>query len=76
MATQTIKGKLSYQDISGGFWGIIGDDGERYRPVEGVPEAFRKEGLQVTAEVEPYTGFSIFMWGQDVHLKNITAGNS
>ena len=76
MATQTITGKLSYQDLEGGFWGIIGDDGEKYKPIEGIPEILQKEGLQVTAEVEPFSGFSIFMWGTQVHLKKIKAGNS
>ena len=76
MAHETIKGAVSYQEIEGGFWGILGADGEKYRPVEGIPQVFQKEGLDVVAEIAPFTGFSFFMWGKDVRLINIKAGNS
>lgn len=76
MANTTISGAVSFQDIEGGFWGIIGNDGQKYRPVKGIPKVFQKEGLSVTAEITPFEGFSIFMWGKDVYLINIRAGNS
>jgi hypothetical protein len=59
--------------LSGGFWGLLADDGQRYRPVDGLPMAFQKEGLQVQVKARPATGFSIFMWGKDVALIDIQA---
>ncbi|MEM0997381.1 MAG: hypothetical protein AAGN35_09895 [Bacteroidota bacterium] len=76
MTTQKITGKITHQTTEGGFWGIISDDGQRYRPVEGIPQVFQKVGLQVQAEIEPYAGFSVFMWGENVHLRSISAGNA
>jgi hypothetical protein len=76
MANEMIKGTVRFQEIEGGFWGIIGEDGQKYRPVKGIPPIFQKEGLAVSVEIAPFEGFSIFMWGKDVNLLNIRAGNS
>lgn len=65
----TIKGTVQYQDLSGGFWGIIDEQGNRWKP-NTMPKALQKEGLRVSIEAEKATGgFSIFMWGTAIDIK-------
>ena len=66
-----IQGTITYETLSGGFWGIISDEGRRFRPIDGIPEEFQHSGLKVKAEVEPADTFSIFMWGTEVKLIRI-----
>jgi hypothetical protein len=66
-----IKGKVVYVDLSGGFWGIVSEDGQQFDPVNEIPEAFRKDGLEISAKVKPSPGFSIRMWGQMVNVSGI-----
>lgn len=56
-------------DLEGGFWGIKGEDGMDYRPVDPVPKEFQKESLMVAATATPFEGVSIFMWGRPVHIQ-------
>ncbi len=63
-----IQGTVVYNDFEGGFWGIVGDDGQKYRPVDGLPDAVQEEGLRVEAEVEPVTVLSFAMWGRSVRI--------
>ena len=63
-----IRGKVVYQKLGPGFWGIIGDNGEEYRPLN-MPEQLKNEGskVQCTArEIEEDA--SIFMWGVPVKI--------
>ncbi|MGF1532135.1 MAG: hypothetical protein ACFCUI_00400 [Bernardetiaceae bacterium] len=65
-----IQGTVKYQHLATGFWGIIGDDGSQWRPVE-MPEALQKEGLRVSLEAEAVEEmFSIFMWGEPIAIAN------
>lgn len=67
-----IKGTVQYQKLSGGFWSIIGDDGQKWRP-ENMPKDLQKEGLQVEVEAKKVTGgFSIFMWGTSIEILEFT----
>lgn len=68
----TIQGTVVYNDFEGGFWGIVGDDGTKYRPVDGLPDAVKTDGLRVEATVEPTNTLSFAMWGRSVRLKDIT----
>lgn len=63
-----ISGKVSYQNLGTGFWGIIGKDGREWRPVN-MPEQLKYEGkeIQVVA-VEADEDVSIFMWGTPVKI--------
>lgn len=64
-------GTVRYLDISGGFWGIAGDDGKNYDPM-GLAPAFRKEGLRVRFEARPETDMmSSRMWGTMVTITHI-----
>ena len=66
-----ITGTMVYQDFEGGFWGILGDDDKKYRPVDEVPAAVRKDGLRIEAELEPASVMSFAMWGRSVHVRTI-----
>lgn len=66
-----VHGKVVYQDISGGFWGIETQSGEKLQPVSDLPAKFRKNGLSVEVSYKPSSAFSIFMWGKSVEVLNI-----
>jgi len=63
---------MCIRDSSGGFWGIEASNGRQYQPINGIPPQFRQKGLSVQAELTPTSGMSIFMWGEQVTLKNIS----
>ncbi|ARA91743.1 hypothetical protein AWN76_000225 [Rhodothermaceae bacterium RA] len=67
----TITGTVVYNDFEGGFWGIVADDGQALRPLDGLPEAVRKEGCRVETEVEPVQVLSFAMWGTPVKIHAI-----
>ena len=46
-----ITGKVIWLDFEGGFWGIEGDDGKKYRPQNLSKEA-QQDGQRITAELE------------------------
>lgn len=71
LMSMEIKGKVTYVDLSGGFWGIEGEDGQQYNPVGSLPRSLQKEGLSIKAKVKPAQSFSIFMWGRNVDIQNI-----
>ncbi|MEL7532119.1 MAG: hypothetical protein AAFN10_12455 [Bacteroidota bacterium] len=66
-----ITGTITYINLSGGFWGIKGDDGQKYNPLDSLPSKFQQEGLKVSAEVSHSNAFSVFMWGRNVDIKKI-----
>ena len=66
-----ITGKITYVDLSGGFWGIVGDDGQKYNPLDSLPSSFQQEGMKVKAEITHSHSFSIFMWGKNVNLVKV-----
>lgn len=66
-----ISGKVTYVNLSGGFWGIAGADGQKYQPMNSLPARYQKEGTSITASVRKVTGASIFMWGQQVEIESI-----
>lgn len=63
-----IRGKVIYQDLSGGFWGIIDSKGNSWKPVE-MPTELKKEGLAVELKAKKTDGvMSIFMWGTSIKI--------
>ncbi|MDX2247696.1 MAG: hypothetical protein SF052_13005 [Bacteroidia bacterium] len=66
-----ITGKITFINLSGGFWGILGDDGQNYNPGNSLPAGFQKEGVRVKAKVSSSQAFSIFMWGTNVDIQKI-----
>jgi hypothetical protein len=65
------RGTITYIPLEGGFFGIIGDHGDRYDPIN-LPPEMRKKCLHVefTAIVRNNMG-SIHMWGIIVEIIHI-----
>lgn len=64
-------GTVVYIRLEGGFYGIMGDDGKRYYPLN-LPEEYRVEGLRVRFEGVIRSDVATFhMWGTPVELKSI-----
>jgi hypothetical protein len=70
---QPIKttGTVKHQGLEGGFWGIVGDDGQNYDPQNLAPE-FQKEDLRVSFEAETKPDAASFhMWGTIIEIKSM-----
>ena len=66
-------GTVCFQEMEGGFWCIIDDDGVKYDPMQLSP-AFQKEGLRVRFTASPETDMmSTHMWGMIIKLSHIEA---
>lgn len=63
-------GHIHYIADKGGLWGIIGDDGKKYMPMN-LPRKLRKEGLPVYFEAYEKNGPSNITWGTIIELKSI-----
>lgn len=67
----TGAGTVVYLTFEGGFWGIVGDDGEHYDPVN-LDSEFRVNGLRVYFEVKIRRDLvSFHMWGKIVEILKI-----
>jgi methionine-rich copper-binding protein CopC len=64
------SGIVEYLGIEGGFWGVIGDDGEHY-DLGNMPEKFKKQGLRIKFCGKPINAASIRMWGTMVNVSSI-----
>ncbi|MCP3931596.1 MAG: LexA family transcriptional regulator, partial [Bacteroidetes bacterium] len=51
MKKHAIEGKVIYQNLGAGFWGIIDTDANKRRPVN-MPDSLKKEGKKVNLVVE------------------------
>jgi len=64
------KGTVTYLGFEGGFFGIVGDDGKHYDPMD-MPQEFKVDGLRVRFTVN-FTDFcSYHMWGYIIRLVSI-----
>ncbi len=63
-----ITGKVVYQNIGMGCWGIVASNGKEYRPVN-MPEQLKTEGAKVTVSASSVKEeVSMFMWGTPVKI--------
>ncbi|HMQ49752.1 MAG TPA: hypothetical protein PKA00_19715 [Saprospiraceae bacterium] len=68
MKSIKVTGVIRYIPLETGFWAIIGDDGQEYRPLN-FPEQLKKEGSRVEVKVkEVVEDMSLFMWGIPVKV--------
>ncbi|HWR38483.1 MAG TPA: hypothetical protein VN611_03205 [Patescibacteria group bacterium] len=66
-----LSGEIRYVNLAGGFYGIVGDDGVRYQPLN-LPYKFRKDGLAVKFTALPKNDTVTFlMWGAVVEIVNM-----
>lgn len=64
----TITGKVVYQNIGMGCWGIVANNGKEYRPVN-MPEQLKTKGAKVTVSANSVKeSVSMFMWGTPVKI--------
>ena len=69
--TKSVIGTVTYLDLEGGFYGIIGEDGKKYLPLN-LDEGFAEDDLKVRFTYERREGvMSIAMWGQAVNITSI-----
>ena len=71
----TIEGTVVYNDLEGGFWGLLSSDGRRFVPVNPLPESLRKQGKRVKAELSPVQVLSSLQWGEHVEVDHIEAAH-
>jgi L-ascorbate metabolism protein UlaG (beta-lactamase superfamily) len=63
-----LTGQIKHITIEGGFYGIVGDDGQKYDPVN-LANEFKKDGLRVRFAVKEKEGVVGFhMWGKIVEI--------
>jgi len=66
-----ITGIVRYLQLEGGFYGIIGDDGEKYKPMNLEPQ-YEVDGLKVKVQARIVKGVAgIHMWGKSVEVLEI-----
>jgi hypothetical protein len=68
----TIQGTVTYVELEGGFYGILGEDGHDYFPLE-LDDRFRKDGLRVRFEARKEPALTIQQWGTPVRIVSISA---
>ena len=61
---------VRYQDLEGGFFGIVADDSAKYDPGT-LPAAVQKDGLRVRFTAKRVGGFTTRMWGTRVEVQHI-----
>lgn len=65
---KTIQGSTQFINLSGGFWAIISEDGQKWRPSE-MPKALQQPNLLVSVEAETFEdAVSFFMWGVEIDI--------
>jgi hypothetical protein len=66
-----ITGTVKYIQLEGGFYGILGDQGDRFDPVN-LPESFKQDGFRVKFQMEKLPNqMSFHMWGKLVTITDI-----
>ena len=75
MLTDGIQGMVRYLSFEGGFYGIVGEDGNNYLPLN-LEEEFKQDSLQVRFTYERREDvMTIAMWGQSVDITAIERVN-
>ena len=65
------KGTVVFVKLEGGFYGIIGDNGEHYDPVN-LPKEFQQDSLRVYFKADYAKSLvSFHMWGKLIEIKDI-----
>ncbi len=64
-------GTVRFNPIEGGFYGIVGDNGENYDPIN-LEKEFQVDGLRVRFEAKKRDDLASFhMWGTLIEIINI-----
>lgn len=66
-----LTGTVVYISLEGGFYGIKGDNGKNYDPVN-LKEEFQRDGLRIRFEMKELKNQASFhMWGMLVEIINV-----
>jgi hypothetical protein len=65
-------GVVQHQDLEGGFFGLVADDGAKYDPGT-LPPEFQKDGLRVKFTARKTNAMTTRMWGTTVEVQKIEA---
>ena len=69
-------GTVTYIDLEGGFYGLIGYNQENYYPIN-LPDKFQKEGLKVRFTFKFRDDLANFhMWGRIIEILQIEEINT
>ena len=65
------SGTITHENLEGGFYGIVGDDGKKYEPLN-LDAKYQKDGLRVAFEAVVATDVAtVRMWGTPVNLTEV-----
>ncbi|MDD1668688.1 MAG: protease inhibitor I42 family protein [Methanomicrobiales archaeon] len=65
------SGTVTYQNLEGGFYGILGDDGKKYDPLN-LDAKYQRDGLRIAFEATDAKDIvSTRMWGTPVNLDQV-----
>ncbi len=64
------SGTIRYLTFEGGFYGIAGDDGVNYDPIN-LPDNFMMDGLRIFLTAIKREGYSYHMWGIIIEIISI-----
>lgn len=70
----TIKGTVKFQNLEGGFWGIVDENGVNYRPVN-MPEQLKLEGANIQVLAIKDDQMSFIMWGDPIKIISFSTLN-
>ena len=72
MDNMQVKGVIVFEDLEGGFWGLVASDGSRFEIENDLPAKAAIPGIAVEAEVEPTGGVSFRQWGTPVKVLRVS----
>ncbi len=65
------SGVIQFNDFEGGFYGIVGDEGETYDPIN-LPSEFQEDGIRVKYSLKILEDqANIHQWGTMVEIISI-----
>ncbi|TVR76153.1 MAG: hypothetical protein EA409_13715 [Saprospirales bacterium] len=68
--SKIVTGRIILLPFGIDSWGIEGDDGQNYEPVN-LPDPFKAEGLRIGFRILPSPDLvSVTMWGKPVKIDN------
>ena len=65
------KGTIKFINLEGGFFGIVGEDGKKFDPID-LNDKFKQDGLRVRFKLKLTSDvLTIRMWGTPVEIVEI-----
>lgn len=64
---KTIKGTVVRNDLEGGFWGVVDEEGNEWLPIN-LPEQLKTAGKKVRLRIIETRDASVFNWGKPIKI--------